>query len=463
VTPVDVAAELRAIETMPDDLVLDGAGDTLTWGPALDTRLRLGGKYGTDQLRAEVQADLFTGQLAGATWNLGPLDERGRDELGALTGFVPRVAKVGARLPWFDVEAGLATSDWGLGMLANAGDQDPLFGRTDFGDRVLRVRLATAPFGRSLDDRLPIYVVLAGDRVVADELARWDQGDAAWQAVAAVLYTEETDAPSGPVGKELGAYGVYRTQTDAEGLGTHAIAIDGYGFASAPIGGSLVARVAAEAALLDGRTEAAATYGAPDGLAVRSGGIAVRTSLSSADGRATAYARAAWASGDRSADDGVVSDFRFDRDYDVGFVLFDEVVAALDLGAWRQATDPGVAAAPPPGVDTLVAEGAFHQAFALQPAGEVAATRWLDVRAGAVLAWSTAPIAQPFATFRNGGVPTNGAGLPTDGRWLGSELDWGLSTRPEAVAGWRARPSLALQVGHAWPSAALALVGELAL
>jgi hypothetical protein len=188
----------------------------------------------------------------------------------------------------------------------------------------------------------------------------------------------------------------------------------------------------------------------------------VRTELHAPRDRRVVHGNLALASGDRSPDDGRVGDFRFDRDYDVGFVLFDELLADLDLGAYHQATDPSVVGSPPMGVDTLVAEGAFHQAFALQPAVEAAVTRWLGVRAGTVIAWSTAPIAQPFTTFRNGGVPSNHLGLPTDGRFLGTELDWGLSTRPDAVRRKRLVPSADLQVGHAWPSSELApAVGRL--
>ena len=43
------------------------------------------------------------------------------------------------------VELGLVSSAWGLGMVANDGRTDPLFGRADFGDRTLRLRATHMP------------------------------------------------------------------------------------------------------------------------------------------------------------------------------------------------------------------------------------------------------------------------------------------------------------------------------
>ena len=77
-------------------------------------------------------------------------------------------------------------------------------------------------------------------------------------------------------------------------------------------------------------------------------------------------------------------------------------------------------------------------------------------RLGCVFAWSTAPIAHPYYTFRNGGVPLSYAGNTPEGRYLGSEIDWAIGSRGPSSAreGDSARlyPTLLLQVGHAWPS-----------
>lgn len=433
-------AELRVVETMPTEYAVAADGTTPAWGPALDTRLRLGGGVVVGDLRGQIEGDVLSGQLVGQRWALASIDERGRDANDALSvaGVVPRTLRAGGRTPWFDLEAGLGTSGWGLGMVANDGATEPLFGRTDFGDRAVRVRIATAPFaGTGPDGRLPLYLVVAGDVVVADDTARWSEGDRALQGVAAVLWH--------PDAEQAGIYGVVRRQTALDGAVTSVGVVD----ATADVThGDL--RIAAEAAFVAGRTAVARTYAAPDGVAVRQGGLAVRTSY--AAGPLTAHLRGALASGDSAADDARATDFRFDRDYDVGMVLFDEVQSSVDLAAYALATDPSLAELPPEGVETLAAEGAFHQAVAVQPAAEVAPMPWLSLRAGLVLAWSTAPIAQPYYTFRNGGVPTNAMDRTSDGRFLGSEVDWAIATREAAVEDWKLRPSAALQVGHAFPS-----------
>lgn len=439
----DISVEARAIGTSPNDWAVDAEGDEVGWGPALDTRLRLGGEVHGGSLRAHGQIDLLTGQIAGATWSLSPMDERGRDVRDAvsLTGIAPREALVGARLPWFDLEVGLTTAGWGLGMVANDGATDPLFGRSDFGDRAIRARLATAPFARG-EERFPLFVLVAADRVVADDLASMWDGDVAWQGIAAALYREED--------RGAGVYGVIRDQVSAEGDHTAAKVVDGYAdWTVHPAGLDL--RLAFEAAALFGRTDAATSYVAPDGLTIRQQGLAVRTELGHDPWRL--HLRAALASGDGSPDDDRVSDFRFDRDYDVGFVLFDEVLGDIALGTIPLVSDPDLAQHPPDGVEVLADEGAFRSAFALQPIGTLDPLPWLQLRGGAVFAWSTQPIEQLYYTFRNGGVPTNQLGEPTDGRYLGTEIDWGFSMATVGDARWRGQ--LDLQAGHALPSAAL--------
>jgi len=156
--------------------------------------------------------------------------------------------------------------------------------------------------------------------------------------------------------------------------------------------------------------------------------------------------------GDRTPEDDVLSDFRFDRDLNVGLVLFDEVLGTIDLQAVEAASDPEVSAVPTEGVENLAAEGAFRSAVALQPVVAAVPVHPLEVRLGAVFAWATGPISHPVQTFRNGGVPTNHLGDPATGRYMGTELDWALATvEPDTPL----RPSLELQGGHAWLSRSL--------
>lgn len=434
--------ELRLLGSLPPDVVLDTEGHRLGQGPVLDSRLRARVDVRQPGWRLAVAGDLFEGQLAGDPWDVrGDEDARDRELVGVLGAhaFDLRRLSVGGRIGPVDVEGGLTTSHWGLGMVANDGDHDPWFGRDDFGDRVLRVRLATRPLG----DGKPLTVLVAGDRVVEDDTAEWSPwggGEAAWQAIASALWADP--AFTG------GLYAVYRHQVEADGERTTDVGVlDGYAALPLP-SGALDLELAAEGATILGRTSRAQSYNAREGLGVASAGLTGVVSMSPDPW--SAALRAGWASGDGDPDDGGSHDFAFDRDFDVGMVLFDELQGAIDAAAYAQLQDPEHSGGAPDGAEALVAEGAFRRAAFVQPVGGVKPTRWLGARAGVLFAWATAPPSQPYATYRNGGVPTNHLGEPTEGYWLGSELDWALTVGDAAwkVGKVETRPALLVQGGH---------------
>jgi hypothetical protein len=137
-------------------------------------------------------------------------------------------------------------------------------------------------------------------------------------------------------------------------------------------------------------------------------------------------------------------------------VLFKEVLGAVDAAAYAQISDPENAGAAPWGAEALVTEGAFRRATFVQPLLGGKPLPWLDLSAGALFAWATAPIQQPFATTRNGGVPTNFLGEETSGYALGTEVDWAVKVGdvPMGKEGLlaRARPALLVQGGHLFAS-----------
>lgn len=468
--------ELRYIGTLPPELTLDAEGTQLGQGPVLDQRLRTGLtlKSVEDRWSVGTEWDLFTGQLAGDTWDVpGTIDERHREELGVLhdRSFLPRKAEGSLRLGFVRVSAGLTTSHWGLGMLANDGDHDPEFGRTDFGDRVLRLRVAARPFQ---DGKFPLGFSLAADRVVQDDLvhagAFGPEGQVAWQGVAAALY-----APAN--GNKLGIYGVYRDQTEpvldgeSEGRKTRIGVVDVYGELRAPVG-TLQLRLGGEAAEIGGHTNRAQTYNSIDGLDILSGGATgfvgvagpARVRVVDDAGRAgtqkrdlwTGKIRTGWASGDAHPDDARSNDFNFDRDYDAGMLLFKEQMGGIEAANYALISDPANTGHTPDGAELSVTEGSFRRATFIQPVAEVNPLSWLGVRAGVLAAWSTGPIAQPFYTFRNGGSPANHLDQPTTGRALGTEIDWAVRLGGIPLGGGHScplAPELLLQGAHLFSSA----------
>ncbi|MFT4621949.1 MAG: hypothetical protein ACI8PZ_000601 [Myxococcota bacterium] len=443
--PLTTAGEVRVLGVSSPDFPVDAEGHSVGQGFVLDTRVRGSLDLSIKGFRAGTEWDVLTGQIAGDTWDLPvDVDQRGRGELRALTGegVVPRRANVGMRLAVVDIEAGLTTSQWGLGLLANDGANDPLFGRADGGDRVMRARATTAPFKKG-GSAYPLYLTLAADMVVADDLARWADRQRAAQGIASVLYAK-------PDAGRLGTYVVYRNQRELdEARVTNVVVTDIAGDIPIPVG-EWTLELAGELAVFAGRTDRALTYSSRDGLAVSAAGLLVHTALVEPGERLTVHLRGGWASGDGDADDGALHDFTADPNVDVGMVLFDELGGGVEVGTVGLLTDPQYAAQPPDGVDAIATEGAWRRSTFVQPAISGTVVTGVDLRAGVVLAWASAPIAQPFYTFRNGGTPTNHLDRATEGYAYGTELDWAVELGRGATEHWAIHPSLLVQGGHAF-------------
>lgn len=437
--------EARLIASLPPDATLDTEGTQLDQGFVLDSRLRAGAVLSPGAFKLKAEFDLFDGQIAGDAWGVpGIEDARHREEVDVLDGdsLSARQLSIGGRIGPAMIEGGLMTSHWGLGMLANDGAHDPYFGRDDFGDRVLRLR--TSVF---LSKMPVVALTLAGDRVVEDEQATWTPlsgGQAAWQGVGALSVRGEAYS--------YGIYGVYRHQTEVDGRVTSAGVLDLYADQTLTAGPWWL-RLAAEAAGILGHTERAQSYNSRGGLAVRSAGATGLVAARYREVPVTGTLRAGWASGDGDPDDGYARDFSFDRDFDVGMVLFDELQGAIDAAAFAQLSDPAHSGGAPDGAESLVGEGAARRMAFLQPILSGQPRPWLRLSGGVSLAWATAPIAQPFATYRNGGVPANHLGQPTEGYRLGTEFDWAMEFGDEDAplvrrGSFQPAPSLLLQGGH---------------
>lgn len=419
---VALTGEYRLQGTFLSDFPVDAGGTSFGQSAVLDQRLRAGGEFRAGPMRLGAEFDFLSGQLAGDTWDVPvTLDERRRDTLGATSAqaFTPRRAALTLSWPGIALEAGLVTSHWGLGMVANDGARDPWFGRNDFGDRVVRLRVTGRPLraraGSSNPDALS--VTLAGDWVVGDDLARADRGQVAFQAVASVAWTR-------PGLDAVGVYGVLRRQEEPDGGATRLAVVDLYLDRTFAIGERLSLRGAVEGAFASGTTTRVHTYNAPDSLDVRSGGFAGLLHGRAEGLPVSLVVHGGWASGDTDPDDGVSADFTFDRDFDAGAALYDTVLAGIEAGTYALLTDPQYSGQPPAGVDGILTEGAFRRAAFLQPIVEVEPFPWLTARIGVMAVQATADVVQPFYTTRAGGDPRNHLDQAPGGRYLGTEIGW---------------------------------------
>jgi len=463
---VEIQGEYRIQGSFLTDFPVDAEGTTLGQGAVLDQRLRFRLDLAGVNFKFGVEWDLFSGQMAGDLWGIpGSIDARHREKYAVLTadGFVPRRAAARFSGRWATVEVGLVTSHWGLGMVANDGNRDTFFGRNDFGDRVVRLRGTFKPFGapwhaQKEPHRLRDKVLLTGgvDWVLDDDVATFTEQQLAFQGLLSLLYADAD-------GKRLGIYTVYRHQRELEyDRQTNVVVIDGYGDLPLALGASgWSARLAAEVAVILGTTDRTLTYGERTTLGVASAGLTGIASLRAPGERFQFHLRAGYASGDPNADDEVTNDFTFDRDFDVGMVLFDQLHGGIAAANHVLLSDPDHGGQPPDGVDGLVTEGAFRRAVFAQPIFQVTPCSWFDAKVGVLLSVASTPVRHSFYSFRAGGTPRNHHDEEPTGSALGAELDWSVKFGGPLPFGGEMAPRLEAQIqgGHLFLGRALAASG----
>ena len=299
---------------------------------------------------------------------------------------------------------GQQTSHWGMGIVASDGDHPQLFGDYRRGALVERLLFATKPMGR--DE--PLQVAIGGDLVFEDARAKLVDGDRALQLIGAIRWQDKN--------WELGVYGVLRHQeSDRESTGALTPFTETLDVGVVDLAGKFNAPIPGVPAYVFGQFEAAVIAGNTNYVrnidqlrdeekeTVRNfGGAAVlgvvRTAGSGADRWGDVVVSLEWgyASGDADPGDGVTKRFSFDQNHNVGLVLFDQVLAWKTARAATIAQDPQIVNRPSPGLQLLPSEGSVYGATYLNPTVVVRPERWVDVKAGVVLAESTADVVDPF-------------------------------------------------------------------
>ena len=448
----DDAVQVRVSVQQLSDFPVDAEGSSVA-GEAdqllfAESRVRL---HSTEQTAKghvfEIEADALSGPIGPSQWSVpDSADERKRNagmDLGrdavSLRQF--NLSGGSSARSW---SVGLDTSHWGLGMLSNDGSRDPLFGNSEFGDRVIRGRYTLAPEGG-----LPVSLTFALDQVIADDMARITERQLANQAVVSAY------AGQGLFG--TGLYAAYRFQREwvAE-RSTHAGIADWFLRVPVPLGESAGLLFGVEAASVFGRTARSLSYNERDGLWMHSTGALMELDLHLLKAHSVLSVRTGFASADSNPDDAWLRDFTFDRNLGVGLVMFDEFMGAVEAATYALLADPEHSGSPPDGVDAITTEGAFRRASFVQAVGQWEGHGSLEgirLKVGGLLARSNAPITQPFYTFRSGGSAMSHHNQPSEDRLIGSELDWGMHYTHPAQS-WM-RWGMRLEGGHFWPSATL--------
>jgi hypothetical protein len=427
-----------------------------------------------DKLRVVGQADL-TGLLVGDLAHDTSADQTSRDQYDGYSNVQPRWLYLEWTSPVGLLRVGQQPSHWGMGLVANDGDHPSLFGDYRYGNIVEQVLFATKPLG--IDS--PFVVALAGNIVYRDNVAILQNGDHAWQGILAAFYEQGPDM--------LGVYGVYRDQShqtqsepqyfpyaDTIRVGV----IDVAGHFARPLtaaGENAYVFGAFEAATEIGSTDAERTiYELPGGpwtkIQTYGGAASLGVVLSGRDGpkppkgqamrpdlygRIVAQVEVGYASGDANPDDTSEKRFVFDPNHRVGLLLFDEVMRWQTARAATAAQDPNLAngTRPQPGSQLLPSNGGVFGAQYVYPTAVYRPRPWLDLKAGAVIAQTTADYVDPYRLALQGAYVNYSGGDPKR-HDLGLELDGGVEAR--RALGPILRLQVGAQAGVLFPGGALA-------
>jgi len=401
------------------DLDEVGTRDGLKW--YIDHRLRIRPQLQpVKNLKIVGEFDALTGQIVGDTTMIGA---------GVL--LQPRSANRGykqadfrqAYLEWKSPiglwRVGQMTSTWGLGMLANGGDdRKSKFYDSRFGDLVDRIMFATKPAAMFTDAKWAqnLYLALGFDSVYRDENANVRDGDRAYEGLAALFYETKKDY--------LGLYVAYRNQKYDNGDKLKVTAIDLYGHKFFDFGWSDL-KIAFEGTALIGTTNHAVFLRSPDEVSITAFGFIQRTTWNIKKARLATQLELGFASGDKDPSDGTVRSFSFDPDYQVGMILFPEVMARMSARASDRVADPNLVQTAPKGYDMAATNGSITNAFYIAPSVTWRAWKGLSMTALVLVATAPAPIYNPYSTATNGGFPLSYRG--SSGRFLGTEIDYGVT------------------------------------
>ncbi len=401
----------------------DDQGTTFAVAP-LQTRLRVSPEIRFGRLGLIAEADAATGAILGI-----PGDDVVSDRQPTPAIRPVELRKVYLEYKWSTgvLRVGQQTSQWGLGLLANDGAKDAEagdFGQKNFGNLTYRALLAARPFFGLGGAWRGVETIVAGDLIVRDNLAEFSKGDRAFQAVIAARFVKDDE-------NNVGFYGVYRNQRNIHitdgGKATDAFILDfaGKWQLYKDTENDREFKAGFELVGITGSTTQARNENA-DILKVSQLGFAMKAKYRT--GWFSVLFDGGYASGDQNSSDDHIDNLRFDRDYKVGLILFDQVMAYQSGRSAVRASDPSLTGKPPEGVDLLGTGGSITGAWYIFPRIKLALADFMDLYGGPLFAFSTARLTDPYNSRVGGGVSVNPLGGHS-GLFLGTEVDVGLQIR----------------------------------
>jgi hypothetical protein len=345
----------------------------------------------------------------------------------------PRELYVQWTTKYGQLRVGQMAFNWGLGLVANDGNNMDRYGDMKFGDDGIgsineRVLFATKPLARSGGPGKDLIVGIAADLVYRDPLADITKGDLAGQGIVVVRWE-----PSEKPGNWIGAYAAYRRQrSNSDGdtiagdddLEVGVIDIAGQGFRF--FREDLAVLGAFEIATIAGRSTFA--KGEFDTHRVLQAAAALRAYVGNPD-KWLVGADGGFATGDADPDDDELNDFEAAPGFTAGLLMFQYYRGWQTARTEIRANDPDLTGVPPNGTQYLPSRGTVTNAVYFQPKARWGFRDHFELWGGPLIAGSAVPIVDAYTTRLNGGSPHNSLGGDSSRRYLGTELDLGLRGR----------------------------------
>lgn len=345
----------------------------------------------------------------------------------------PRELYVQWTTKYGQLRAGQMAFNWGLGLVANDGNNMDRYGDMKFGDDGIgsineRVLFATKPLARSGGPGKDLIVGIAADLVYRDPIADITKGDLAGQGILVVRW-EPSDKP----GNWIGAYGAYRRQrSKSDGdtisgdddleVGVFDLAGQGFRYFREDI----AVLGAFELATIAGRSTFA--RGEFDSHRVLQAAAALRAYVGNPD-KWLLGADGGFATGDADPDDDELNDFEAAPGFTAGLLLFQYYRGWQTARTQIRAEDPELVGVAPNGTQYLSSRGTVTNTVFFQPKARWAFRENFELWGGPLIAGSAVPLVDAYTTRLNGGSPHNSLGGDSSRRYLGTELDLGLRGR----------------------------------
>lgn len=411
----------RFAQSLNSTIPLDESGVATSPTP-FETRFRVGGFLAYKGLSLNTEFDIATGAVFGTPDNTVVATRVPTPNFA-----IAELRQLYAQYRWETGAAriGVQTNTFGLGILANAGAADSGpgdFGMQHGGSVVARAAVLGRPFYSLGGAWRAIEPVFAFDLVVKDATANLLEGDRALQGIVGVRFNAAED-------QVIGLTLIYRNARRDNGApgerSTDAFVADLSGRWTVMRTNDSALTLAGELAAITGTTTQSRNENA-EVLDVRQLGLVAKVNYKV--GRFGLLFDGGFASGDQNPYDASLNNFRFDPNYKIGLVLFDQVLGYQTARSGWRGADPQLTGVAPEGIDLLPTAGSITGAWYLFPRAKYGFTEWLDVYGGPLFAFTSAQLTDPFNTRINGGTPVNYLG-GTPGSFLGTELDLGVAVR----------------------------------